>query len=197
MTDQLPRYRTALSILELAGLGARVGVSDPELFDHTEQALDVLVAEPSGQEVAPELVRIGFDLGFLDHVGLRPALEQCASCGGPPAEQGGTAPFSVQAGGRLCEGCAADATATGRKIDRLPLQLLGYARSLLRTPIDRLDRIRLEARTRAELSLFVERFVEYHLESRPRAWGRDRLAPRRSGVRSGTMRSNPRETSST
>lgn len=180
VTRSLAAYRAALCVLEVAGMGARAGTGEPELFALAEGALDLLDLG----RTPPALVRAAFDLAFLEQAGLAPALEACASCGAPPARGGRAAsvPFSVSGGGRLCERCADEARARGRRIETVPLQQLRIASSLMAAPAAGLERVRLEEATLARLLAFVERFLEYHLETRPRAWerGAARTARRRA-----------------
>jgi DNA repair protein RecO (recombination protein O) len=171
ITASLERYRLALSVLELTAIGGREGEADPALFDLAVRSLDLLhegVADPP-------LVLIAHDLRFLSCMGLSPALLACAACGeelegrAPPRERRRTdVPFSPGAGGRLCPGCADEVVSTGRKVERLPRGALRIAHSLRQAPPDSLARIRLEPERREQVRGFTERFLEYHLEVRPR-----------------------------
>lgn len=161
----LRRYRVALSVLELGELGAREGEADPELFGLLEDALDLL----AGGAADPALVRVGFDLRFLACMGLTPALERCGACGQPPrAGRAARTAFAVGAGGRLCETCAAEARASGRRVEELPWNTLRVARSLLETPLASLGRVLVAASQLRGVDALVQRFLEYHLETRPR-----------------------------
>lgn len=179
VTDSLERYRAALSILELADLGARAGEGDPELFDELGTELDRLDA---GEEGA-DLPRIRFELAFLRRHGLFPALIRCAACGGPAPPASGSPPrawFSAGAGGRLCGGCAAEARSGGRRVGTLPLDVLVTADKMCHseetgTPPPRVDSGRL-----VRVRDFVERFLDYHLETRPRSHRAFLAAPNRN-----------------
>ena len=163
----LERYDSALSALELAAMGAREGHEERELFALLESCLDALAAGES----PPSLVGTTFELKFLAAQGLTPALVDCASCGAPPADLApGSAgvPFAPALGGRLCERCAGEAARDAR---RCPVDVLRVADSLLETPFAQLSRVHLAPQRTAQLRGFVRRFLEYHLESRPRAWG--------------------------
>ena len=176
----LDRYRCALSALELAGLVARDGDADPALFDLTAEALDELARA----RAAPELVLVAFDLRFLRAVGLEPALERCAACGGALAA-GASVPFSASSGGALCGRCARAAADAGRRVASLPLHTLRIARSLMDAPAAALSRIRLEPGPFLGVRDFVQGFLEYHLETRPRTRRAERgTALRRSRRRS-------------
>lgn len=164
LTTDLAHYRAAHYVTELAGLAARSGARESGLYETVRETLDQLVDGEAGPE---QLVR--FNLRFLRILGLEPALETCASCGGPAPTvdpDGARAAFSAGAGGRLCLRCAREAKASGKRVGTLPNRALEAAAVLLRTgevPAE------LGRAGRAELQDFVERFLEYHLETRPRS----------------------------
>jgi DNA repair protein RecO (recombination protein O) len=161
------RWSAAGTMLELADLASRPGHPDPELHDLLEGGFAALEAGASD----PGAILAAFDLGYLAVLGLAPSLETCAACGGeaPPLPNPGTDPrasFSAGAGGRLCRRCAEEARASGRRVGTLPVQTLDDARAFLAegaaagdrfTPA-RVDRVRD----------FAGRFLDYHLEARPR-----------------------------
>ena len=182
LSRDLDRYRAGLRILELARLGARAGHEERDLFAETEEALDALAL---GQQDAA-LVCTVFDLKFLRVQGLTPALTHCAACGSPAnAERSGRqrALFSPALGGRLCTPCAEVLRASsdpdrfrGRRrrrplLEEHALGSIKVAQSLLDTPWHDLPRIRLDPGRTEGLRVFVSRFLEYHLEARPRVAG--------------------------
>lgn len=160
----LERYRAALTVLELTDLAARFGPADPASFHAAEAALEDLEASP--EDPAQRLAR--FELGYLREMGVFPALESCAACGGPapalpPART--RAAFSAGAGGRLCSRCAEEARLSGRRVGTLPCSVLDDARALADGAVPPvLQTTRIEA-----VRDFVGRFLGYHLESQPRA----------------------------
>lgn len=165
----LERYRTGLSLLELAGVTAREGHEERTLHAWLEGHLDLLQVG----RAAPELVRVASDLALLRANGLAPALAECASCGRRGTERSGNVPFSAARGGRLCAACAATGPtrgARGPRPESVPLNLVRVAESLMETSPARLERIRVEARLLRQVRGFVERFLEYHLETR--LWSR-------------------------
>lgn len=171
----LGRYRVALTVLDLAGLGARAEHGEHELFTLVEEVLDALGAtstQGSAASIEPELLGTVFELRFLALQGLEPALSQCASCGDELSRTRRSAharvPFSVALGGGLCERCAAQ---VGGELESLPPGVLRVARSLLETPVDQLARIQLDSERSQRLRFFVRRFLEYHLDVRPRSFG--------------------------
>lgn len=163
ITRDLSRYSAAGSLLELASLGSRPGQVEAALFEHLSRALDEL----NSSDGQPDDVRIRFQLGFLRHHGLFPALETCAACGGEAPATGrppGRVGFSAGAGGRLCVRCATEAHASGRRVGTLPLDVLVTAAKMDRgEACDGSPSLLLRVRD------FVERFLDYHLEARPRS----------------------------
>lgn len=171
------RFRCAASVLELAEITSRSGQPEPELFALAARALDDL---QRGE--APDAVQARFELGLLELLGLPPALEGCAACAGeaPPVDAAGLrAAFSAGAGGRLCRRCAEEARAAGRRVGTLPVQVLADARALLASAAgapgeERLVRVRD----------FVERFLGYHLDARPKSHASFLAAPNRNAPES-------------
>ncbi len=183
VSSNLERYRAGLAMLELAGLGAREQHEERDLFALTEAGLDALHAA----EVEPELCCAVFDLRFLRLQGVAPALRRCAMCGTDLPSGAGSVPFSIALGGRLCEACAREARSDDARgaeaVGSESFATLRLAQSLLDTPFDHVARIRLDSGRTRSLRAFVRRFLEYHLETRPRVWGprsrADRTLPRR------------------
>lgn len=165
ITSDLARYRAGLAILELLELVTRPDAPEPRLFERSEAALDDLA---SGARPA-DLVLTAWELALLDLLGLFPALDRCAACGRAPGLVRGLAgrtAFSAGAGGRLCAACARDARASGRRVGTLPVSVLDAARALWQDPRP------ATAPPPERLALvrdFVERFLDYHLETRPKS----------------------------
>lgn len=166
ITRDLARYRAAHAGLELAQHAAREEAPEPRLF----AALEGLFSHLNEPHRTPGIEAVAFDLDLLDALGLAPALSLCATCGGPaPPVEPKRVAFSAAAGGRLCPNCAARERATGHRVGTLPLAVLSGAellastsaqeRALLPPPPDKLF---------AELKDFIDRFLEYHLETRLR-----------------------------
>lgn len=164
----LEAYRAALAVLEAAWFAARPGVADPALFDLVEATLDRLDAAPD----AADRELIVFDLRFLALLGLAPALEACAACARPaPPEAdapGARTAFSAERGGRLCRPCALAARAEGARVGLLPAPVLAAAAALAADGAEALHERGLES-LRPGVRDFVERFLEFHLERRPKA----------------------------
>lgn len=187
--SELEQYRPASSMLELTNLAARPGQADSGLFDNLSRGLDALVR---GEE-SPQATLVVFELGFLQNLGLFPSLEACAACGGPAdpvSRDGRRAAFSAGAGGRLCQLHAEEARASGRRVGTLPVEVLEAAAELFRS-VDSprpTQRKTYDADLLARVRDFLERFTDYHLESRPRTH-RDFLSvPNRNAPNEGSLR---------
>jgi DNA repair protein RecO (recombination protein O) len=169
-------WRAATTALELVELAARPGEPEPALFDRLSMCLDRLEAG-----APPELTLLVFEVGYLDTLGLAPALVACAVCGlaGDEAHPGRAA-FSAGAGGRLCLAHAAEARASGRRVGTLPTDVLVFAARAASEPFPGLvaaaPGVELVARARD----FVGRFLDYHLEARPKSQRSFLAAPDRN-----------------
>lgn len=173
LSHSLDTFRASTAALELAGLGARVGQPAPELFALLEELLDGQ-ADP---EVEPEAALAVFELRFLRQLGLFPSLRRCAACDGEaPAvhgqgpEQGGRVAFSAGSGGRLCRACAEQARAAGRRVGTLPARALELAADLFKEGARGPTARTLTAPSLERIRDFVARFLEYHVEGRPKSY---------------------------
>lgn len=182
----LAGFRAALSVLELAAAAAQEARAEHALFDALERALDGLLEA----RLPTALVQVEFELGLLHNLGLAPALGHCAACGreAPPSAdearvlgavpRGRRAAFSAGAGGRLCRGCAEEARAAGRRVGTLPLDVLEFARRILDTDEAHATRGETledllpscDAEGLERVRDFVARFLEFHLEARPKSF---------------------------
>ncbi|MCY2959612.1 MAG: recombination protein O N-terminal domain-containing protein [Planctomycetota bacterium] len=126
------------------------------------------LAARSPTDTAADVELAHFELDYLDHLGFTPSLVLCAACGGPaPVAPGRDArvQFSAGAGGRLCARCAEEGRARGLRVGTLPVRVLDDAR-LLGTgnwPADAAPERIVRVRD------WIERFLDYHLETRPRS----------------------------
>lgn len=166
LTRDLMRYRAALAGLELAGRAAREEAAEPGLFPVVEGLLNHL-DDPARR---PEVELLAFDLQLLELLGLAPSLTLCASCGGGAAEvKPGRAAFSAARGGRLCRKCAGEARDDGARVGTLRTDVLTSAALLKERTAD--ERLALPPPPDGLLSSlfdFVDRFLEFHLETRLR-----------------------------
>ncbi|MFT4709466.1 MAG: DNA repair protein RecO (recombination protein O) [Bacteroidia bacterium] len=169
LTKDLTRYRTALAALELASAAAREGLPDPGLYHRLEACFDQL-GDPKRD---PALELLAFDLDLLVGLGIAPVVEHCAACAGTaaPVDAGGArAAFSAGAGGRLCRKCAIGARAQGGRVGTLGVEVLSAASVLMRRSVqERADLPPMPEELFRGLRDFVDRFLEYHLETKLRS----------------------------
>lgn len=182
IAEDLERYRAALAMLELTELAGRPGQSELRLFDLLRSGLDALAV---GR--APNLALVVFELGFLQNLGLSPALDACAACGrtaAPVTPDGLRAAFSAGAGGRLCRPCAEEAKRAGRRVGTLPVAILSATKDLAeRGATDRDPSPDVLLRVRD----LLERFLDYHLETRPKTSRAFLSVPNRNALEAGPL----------
>jgi len=181
LTRSLPAYRSASTVVELLDIATRAGAADDSLFQLGEQALDALDTAESGHAG----VLAGFELHLLDQLGLAPALGTCASCGGPagpvdPRASEPRVPFSATAGGRLCAKHANEAHSAGVRVGTLPEAILVAAGAALRSPLDGPDLAAWPPDLAERVLDFAGRFLDHHLETRPKSHATFLSAPDRN-----------------
>lgn len=160
-------YRSALCGLELCDLVARPGEREARLYQILSELLDAL-DQPEGESLENGLLA-RFEAQLLEDLGLFPATQGCAECGGkapaylsPRDERGPHAPFSAEAGGRLCEACALAAKQAGRKVGTLPHSDLTGLHQALGGAVHR------DQELAAAVHAIAARFLDYHLGVLPR-----------------------------
>ncbi len=189
-------------MIELIDLCTRSGAADQGLYALLEAGLDALDTQN-----APVLQRLGsFELHLLAELGLPPALRVCAVCGGEASAvevPGATEPraaFSAQLGGRLCPRHASESHRQGARVGTMPTRVLETAAHWLEEPVSGMpagdgpeeERPITVGEPRhpsyppplaglAERVLdFTGRFLDHHLETRPRSHARFLAAPDRN-----------------
>ncbi len=172
----LESYRTAQAMVELIELAAVPGQPEPELFQLLEEALERLELG----RTRPDLERARFDFAFLEGQGLFPALDHCASCGrdAPPVFPGERYAFAARIGGRLCRECALRARAEGLPVGTLPAHLFALCQRLAAGQHEALEGLSQGAVE--ELLDFCDRFLDVHLETRPKSRRKSRPRPAHS-----------------
>ncbi|MEM9382940.1 MAG: DNA repair protein RecO, partial [Planctomycetota bacterium] len=185
LTRSLGAYRAAQTVVELLDLATRAGGADPELFGLGEAALDGLDALGEEQDAPHTALLASFELHLLDHLGLAPSLTACASCGGPapPVDPRATelrVPFSAAAGGRLCANHANEAHAAGVRVGTLPSDVLGAAAAALAAPVSGAGTLGWSRDVSERVLDFSARFLDHHLEARPRSHAAFLSAPDRN-----------------
>ncbi|SHG86182.1 DNA replication and repair protein RecO [Thermosyntropha lipolytica DSM 11003] len=133
------------SLVERAPLGP--------LYNETLQVLNYI-----NDKGAKSLVIRYFEIRLIQELGYRPVLEACAACG----QKNLTTRFNLAEGGVLCHDCAG--------FLKTDFMLSGEAFSLLkflqRADWKSLDRIKASSEALSSLEQLLEKYLEYHLESR-------------------------------
>ena len=181
LTRSLRAYRAAQTVLELLDLVTRAGFADRDQFRLGEAALDAL----DRSEGPPSALLAGFELKLLDQLGLAPALTVCATCGQPAAPVDAAAaepraPFSAAVGGRLCSIHANEAHASGLRVGTLPVAILESAQAALDATFEGLDGARWSTERSIRVLDFTGRFLDHHLETRPKSHARFLASPDRN-----------------
>jgi len=198
ITRSIAAYRGAQTMVELIDVCTRSSAAERGLYRLLEAGLDALNVE---QPRVLELLS-AFELHLLAELGLPPALRVCAVCGGEAPEvvvPGGTEPraaFSAQLGGRLCPYHAEEAHRQGARVGTMPRRVLETAADWLERPFpvagaaSPLPRAGHEPSTLANdpplaglaerVLDFTGRFLDHHLETRPRSHARFLSAPDRN-----------------
>jgi len=181
LTRSLRSYRAAQTVVELLDLVTRAGFSDRDQFTLAEGALDAL----DRAQGPPSALLAGFELKLLDQLGLAPALASCATCGAPAAALDPTAPeprapFSTTVGGRLCPIHANEAHASGVRVGTLPVAVLDSASLALGATLNKLDELNWSKERSIRVLDFTGRFLDHHLETRPKSHARFLAAPDRN-----------------
>ncbi len=180
--EDVAAWRAATTALELVDLAARPGAPEPELFDLLSLTLDRLEAG-----APPELTVLAFEAAFLGIAGLAPELGACAVCGRTGDEAApGRLPFSAGAGGVLCLAHAAEARQSGRRVGSLPRDVLALAARAATGPFPALVAAPPPAPLVLRARDFIGRFLDYHLEARPKSHRTLLAAPDRNR-RTGTQ----------
>ncbi len=170
IANDLETYRAGAVACELVDLACPTGQREPGTWVRLVRCLDelALCARP------PWEATVAFELGFLEEHGICPALESCASCGGPappPVPSEARACFSASCGGRMCLACNDEARDAGRRVGTMPLDVLDAASQLLRGAPQGERITPLATPLLVRLKDFVERFLDHHLEVRAKARG--------------------------
>lgn len=153
LKDDLERISCGLYISELVDSFTAEHIENRRLFDLLLDTLHQLSQTEDG-----ELVLRYFELHLLDHLGYRPQLQRCASCGSPL--QPVTNLFSSSQGGILCHDCgyhepiARPLSLNALKVLRL-WQNCDYATA---------RRVKISPRLSSELEQVMREYIKYLLE---------------------------------
>lgn len=164
--DDFTRITYGCYFAELVDAIASEGDANPEIFDLLRNTYQFLV----DTDDVPLLARV-FEIKFLDLAGYAPQLFHCANCSSVVrpifvkdtqgvSSSASVMLFSVRHGGLLCENCQHRDT-SAFSIAPGSCELL---KTLRKSELNRLNRIRASTRNHRELKLVLGSFIQYHTE---------------------------------
>jgi len=128
----------------------------PDVFELLAATLGRLV---TASDLAPFV--FAYELKLLSALGYQPELDTCTSCGRALTAN---VFFHAAVGGAVCRRCHSD--------DCLPLSpgALATMRTLVRSDLDHIGRLRIAPAAHAEIRQAIRRHIEHALSRRPRMW---------------------------
>jgi DNA repair protein RecO (recombination protein O) len=153
------RTTAAAVVVDVLDKGSTEGQAEPQLFDMALVTLDVMETAPVP---ALEPLVLAFLLKSLAMHGYRPSLDRCAACGG---EISGPIAFSVDAGGVLCNRCAAAESGA----QPMAAEAREALRSLLRSRMSEVPAIVTDPATARDVRWIVRAYTGFHIPARLRA----------------------------
>jgi DNA repair protein RecO (recombination protein O) len=170
LRENLERLGYAYYLAELVDRFSEEGIENRALFDLLLHALHWLGDDAND----PVLLARFFELHLLQHVGYRPQLFHCVSCGAAiePIEN----LFSVEAGGVLDPNCmqtqreklalsgAEGIAGHGRDAQTISLNALKVLRFLQTREYETVRPLRLSADVHTEVEALMQRYIAHHLE---------------------------------
>ncbi len=151
--EDFERSLYALYLMELLDKSLMEGVAIPSLYYCTLEVLSCL----NHYGYNPLLIRY-FEMNLLKNLGYSPLLHRCVLCG----RKDDLRLFSLAEGGMLC--CACGYQVSG--VISLNKETIALAGLLGKSRPITLERVRASKIAQHELEIFLERYLEYHLERR-------------------------------
>jgi DNA repair protein RecO (recombination protein O) len=159
LREDFDRNAAAAVVADLLDKISLEGQTEPRLFALATTTLDVMQEAPA--DALPELV-VAFLAKAMAMHGYRPALEECAECGG---SLGDANLFSAASGGALCANCgSADASAV-----RLGPAGRAWLERLLQARMAEIPALEMPPAAVADCFALMRAFVAYHLPARLKA----------------------------
>jgi DNA repair protein RecO (recombination protein O) len=153
------RTMAASVVVDVLDKGSVEGQAEPQLFDMALVTLDVMETAPVS---SLEPVVLAFLLKSLAMHGYRPSLDRCAACG---ADTGAPLSFSVEAGGILCDRCAAQ----GSSARPIAGEARDALRTMMRSRMAEVPEIAVDPAVAREVRWIVRSYTGFHIPSRLRA----------------------------
>lgn len=150
--EDLERTLYSIYLMEVLDKSLLDRMPVPGLFRLTLHTLQSI----NNQGLNPLFIR-RFELNLAVHLGYRPILNQCVSCG----QREGLAGFNLAEGGMICRDCA---QASRADLITMSGEGLAILRQLERANDSVLARLRVSASALSQLEYFLEQYLQYHLE---------------------------------
>lgn len=109
---------------------------------------------------------VAFLLKGMAMHGYRPQFDSCAACGAPVR---GDAPFSLESGGVVCDGCGGADQTIGVQFAHLPEGARNALRALMTAKMAEVEALAVPRSVLAEAFGVVRAFVVYHVPARMKA----------------------------
>jgi len=152
--QDLERALNCLYLMELLDKSLLEHVPLPDLY----QSLVAVLEAINEQGLNPLYIRY-FESQLLVELGYKPVLKHCVSCGRKPA---GQFHFSLAEGGLVCPACLS--TGEYHSILNLSGETTGLLGLLLEGGMQALNRVKVSPAGLQQLELFLEKYLEYHLD---------------------------------
>ncbi len=152
--EDLERLASAAYMIELLDSVTTLGDKNTDVFSLILNSLKMLSGDASPKRVA----RI-FEIKLLSLIGLMPALDQCANCGGVTNS---VSRFSFRNGGLVCKKCV--------NVDRNAVPILQgtvkFIEHIRSYPFEKVARVKVASEVGRELEHILRKFLDYHIERR-------------------------------
>ncbi len=152
--EDMQRTLHVMYMMELLDKSLLPGVALPELYARVLRILDIV----NRQGLNHIYIRY-FEIQLLNSLGYRPQLNCCQRCGATNLR--GFC-FSLADGGLLCPQCRAGEEAG----IELRAETIALLRLLAEDKLTAACRVKASPRTSQEMEYLLERYLEYHLETR-------------------------------
>ncbi|HWP95519.1 MAG TPA: DNA repair protein RecO [Syntrophomonadaceae bacterium] len=150
--EDMQRTLQAVYLLELLDKSLMERVPLPGLYTDVLVVLDVMDREG----MQPLFMRF-VELSVLVNLGYRPVLDECVGCGS--RSELGTV-FDLPAGGLICSRCR-DRSGSGFLLSG---EAIGLLRLMMSVQASTLHRVRASVPALQQMEIFLEKYLEYHLE---------------------------------
>jgi DNA repair protein RecO (recombination protein O) len=113
--------------------------------------LDSIIEKING-DFDPKIITMIYELKLLDHLGVKPNLDSCTSCGTTKT----IVTFDARSGGFICQNCIEP------YMKRVSLKAIKVLRQLAYVDVTKLNSISLNVNTTKELRFFIDDYYDSH-----------------------------------